>query len=57
MNWLVLENSQQVGSPGLLVDPDRIKANMADPVFIDCRNVYDPATMKDLGFRYDCFGR
>ena len=39
------------------LDLAKIKQIMKDPVFIDLRNVYDPATMKELGFRYTGVGR
>jgi len=39
------------------LDLVKIKQIMKDPVFIDLRNVYDPATMKELGFRYIGVGR
>ncbi|MDO9125125.1 MAG: UDP-glucose/GDP-mannose dehydrogenase family protein [Deltaproteobacteria bacterium] len=35
----------------------RIKALLKEPIFIDLRNVYDPAHMKRLGFRYCGVGR
>ncbi len=34
------------------LDLAKIKKIMREPVFIDLRNVYDPQTMKDLGFSY-----
>ncbi len=39
------------------LDLEKIKSSMKEPVFIDLRNVYDPATMKELGFRYTGVGR
>jgi len=30
---------------------------MARPLLIDARNLLDPASMRDLGFEYDSFGR
>lgn len=39
------------------LDLEKIKKIMKEPVFIDLRNVYDPATMKELGFRYIGVGR
>ena len=39
------------------LDLEKIKKIMKEPVFIDLRNVYDPATMKELGFRYTGVGR
>ena len=39
------------------LDLDRIKSLLKSPVFIDLRNVYDPAHMKKLGFHYSGVGR
>ncbi len=39
------------------LDMEKIKRVMNEPVFIDLRNVYDPATMKELGFQYMGVGR
>ncbi len=39
------------------LDLERIKAAMKTPVFIDLRNVYDPAKMKEAGFKYFGVGR
>ena len=39
------------------LDLDRVKALMRAPVMVDLRNVYDPATMAEAGFRYVCVGR
>ncbi len=39
------------------LDLARIRKLMHEPVVIDARNVYDPATMTKLGFRYRGFGR
>jgi UDPglucose 6-dehydrogenase len=39
------------------LDLTRIKTSMRNPVMIDGRNIYDPATMGDLGFTYRGFGR
>ncbi len=39
------------------LDLEEIKRSMKDPVFLDCRNVYDRPRMEAMGFRYDCFGR
>ena len=38
-------------------DFDRIRATLKRPVLIDGRNLYDPAKMVSLGFRYDSIGR
>ena len=34
-----------------------MKATMRQPVVVDLRNVYEPASMKELGFRYSSVGR
>ena len=39
------------------LDLDRVKQAMATPLMIDLRNVYDPETMAEAGFRYVCVGR
>jgi UDPglucose 6-dehydrogenase len=39
------------------LDWERIRKEMARPLIIDARNLLDPATMRDLGFEYDSFGR
>ena len=39
------------------LDMDLIKTKLKQPVFIDLRNVYEPDTMKSLGFDYHCIGR
>ncbi|RLC72891.1 MAG: UDP-glucose 6-dehydrogenase, partial [Chloroflexi bacterium] len=39
------------------LDLARIRDLMARPVLIDGRNIYDPATMKELGFYYRGVGR
>jgi len=39
------------------LDLKKLKGLMKRPVFIDGRNVYDPAAMKGLGFEYHCIGR
>jgi UDPglucose 6-dehydrogenase len=35
----------------------RIKQLMQGDAFVDLRNVYEPAQMRELGFRYVCVGR
>ena len=35
----------------------QLKKLMKDSVFIDLRNVYESADMKELGFEYFCIGR
>ncbi len=39
------------------LDLERIRDLMRQPVFIDLRNVYDPARMRELGFSYVGVGR
>ena len=39
------------------VDWHRIKDIMKQPVVIDGRNIYDPAKMRDMGFKYTGIGR
>jgi UDPglucose 6-dehydrogenase len=38
-------------------DFERMKALMKEPVIFDGRNIYDPARMRELGFRYWGIGR
>lgn len=39
------------------IDLAKVKDEMANPVIIDGRNIYDPAKMKELGFIYYGIGR
>jgi UDPglucose 6-dehydrogenase len=39
------------------LDLDRVRKALRQPVFIDLRNVYEPARMKESGFRFVCVGR
>ncbi len=39
------------------LDIDKMKEVLAEPVVIDCRNIYKPSLMNGLGFRYHSFGR
>ena len=39
------------------LDMSLVKEKLKQPVFIDLRNVYEPKTMKSLGFEYYCIGR
>ena len=39
------------------LDMSLIREKLKQPVFIDLRNVYDPDSMKTLGFDYHCIGR
>ena len=40
-------------------NPDftKIKSELKSPVIFDGRNRYEPETMQELGFRYECIGR
>ncbi len=39
------------------LDLDEVKALMKGNVFVDLRNVYEPAQMQKAGFQYHCVGR
>ena len=39
------------------IDLEQLKDKMAEPNLIDCRNIYDPQSMKDSGFNYISVGR
>ncbi|ADW18339.1 nucleotide sugar dehydrogenase [Desulfobulbus propionicus DSM 2032] len=39
------------------LDLRQLKTRMKTPIFIDLRNVYDPASMKEAGFQYTGVGR
>jgi UDPglucose 6-dehydrogenase len=39
------------------LDLDRVMASMRTPVMVDGRNIYDPASMRELGFTYRGIGR
>ena len=39
------------------LDLERLKAEMAHPVVVDLRNIYDPDDMAERGFVYDSIGR
>jgi UDPglucose 6-dehydrogenase len=39
------------------LDLVKIKSLMKSPVIVDCRNIYEPPRMKDLGFKYFSVGR
>src|SRR5206468_11458582 len=39
------------------LDLEQIKRNLKAPVFVDLRNVYEPARMASLGFHYTSVGR
>jgi len=40
-----------------MLDLDRVKALLRQPVVVDLRNVYDPGSMRAKGFDYTCVGR
>jgi UDPglucose 6-dehydrogenase len=37
--------------------PERLKEVMRGDLIVDLRNLYEPATMKAAGFRYQSIGR
>ena len=39
------------------LDLERLKAEMAQPVVVDLRNIYSPERMAEHGFVYDSVGR
>ena len=39
------------------LDMNLVKNKLKNPIFIDLRNVYEPKTMKELGFNYHSIGR
>lgn len=39
------------------LDLVKMKSRMRSPVVVDCRNIYEPSRMVDLGFRYYSVGR
>jgi len=39
------------------IDTSAVKKALKEPVVIDGRNLYEPATMLEAGFTYDCIGR
>ncbi len=39
------------------LDLEKIRKTLRAPVVVDCRNIYKPAIMKEMGFRYQSFGR
>jgi UDPglucose 6-dehydrogenase len=40
-----------------MLDLERVRGLLREPVVIDLRNVYDPVAMRAAGFRYECVGR
>ncbi len=39
------------------LDLVRVRETLKTPILVDLRNIYDPAEMGELGFRYSCVGR
>ncbi len=39
------------------LDLARVREALNTPIGVDMRNIYDPAEMRELGFRYSCVGR
>ena len=39
------------------LDLEKVKSLLKTPVIVDCRNIYEPRHMRDLGFRYFSVGR
>lgn len=39
------------------LDLEKVKSLLKTPVIVDCRNIYEPRHMRDLGFRYYSVGR
>jgi UDPglucose 6-dehydrogenase len=40
-----------------MLDLERVKSLLRQPVVVDLRNVYEPEPMRAAGFRYACVGR
>lgn len=39
------------------LDLIKVRGRMRSPVIVDCRNIYEPSRMRELGFKYDSVGR
>ncbi len=39
------------------LDLDKVKSLLKSPIIFDGRNIYDPAAMKEMGFKYRAIGR
>ncbi len=39
------------------LDLEKLKSVMKQPVIVDLRNIYEPAKMREKGFKYTCVGR
>jgi UDPglucose 6-dehydrogenase len=40
-----------------MLDLERVKSLLRQPLVADLRNIYDPVAMRDAGFSYVCVGR
>ena len=40
-----------------MLDLDRVRGLMRQPLIIDMRNVYEPGPIREAGFDYVCVGR
>jgi UDPglucose 6-dehydrogenase len=40
-----------------VLDLERAKSLMRRPIVVDCRNLYDPARVRQQGFTYESIGR
>ena len=40
-----------------VLDLDKVKDLMKELILFDCRNIYKPGRMRDMGFKYHSFGR
>jgi len=40
-----------------MLDLARVKSLLRQPVIVDLRNIYEPGSMREAGFRYSCVGR
>lgn len=40
-----------------LLDLERVHGLLKNPIIVDLRNIYEPAAVRGLGFKYDCVGR
>jgi UDPglucose 6-dehydrogenase len=50
---VIVTEWQEFRSP----DFDQLKARLREPVIVDGRNLYDPALLREAGFRYFAIGR
>jgi UDPglucose 6-dehydrogenase len=39
------------------IDLEKVKSLLKTPIIVDCRNIYEPGRMRDLGFKYHSVGR